>query len=167
MPGPPSPSTIETVKDAQAFFSFCLAGSHKITCYGRAVTIVFESDATHLFSEAPEDPNAIPAEERVERRIPAGKRPRVEVRQFSRDRARLMGEILHAISRFTVSVPSSGGPPGRQKRVLYGPQLPDGRWLRVVLRPGPETAFTCVSAYPVERHEWLAARRQPRAKFPP
>ncbi|MBN2193108.1 MAG: hypothetical protein JW751_09855 [Polyangiaceae bacterium] len=98
---------------------------------------------------------------------PTGKRARAKIRRFSIERARLMGEVLRAATLSTVSVPESGGPPVRQKRVLYGPQLADGRWLRVVLGPDPGAAFTCVSAYPVTRDEWLTACRQKRAEFPP
>jgi hypothetical protein len=67
---------------------------------------------------------------------------------------------------FTASVPGTGQG-GHEKRMLHGPALPDGRYMRVVLRPGPGDAFTCISAYPVSRDAWLEIRRSKRAKFPP
>lgn len=160
---------IRTLAEARAWYAQRLAGSHSITCYGRSVTIVFERDATHVFSVSCNDPDSLHPEERAERLIPSGRgKNRLEVRKFDLERAHLMRCILPAISKFTVSTPEAGGPPGRQKRVLYGPPLPGGPdRMRVVLRPGPGDAWTCVSAYPVEADEWLAACRLRRAKFPP
>jgi hypothetical protein len=161
--------TITTAAEARAWYAQHLAGSHSISCHGRDVTIVFERDATHVYSVACSDPASLRPDERVERIIPCGKgRTRVEVRKFAVERARLMRFIVPAVAKFTVSTPEAGGRSGNEKRVLYGPSLPfDFDRLRVVLRPGPGVAWTCVSAYPVTADEWLAARRLKRAKFPP
>src|SRR5205085_884691 len=99
----------------------------------------------------------------VERRIGGG---RVERREFSLERAQLMDRILPAIHDYTVSIPGTGHR-GAENRMLHGPRLPNGRYMRVVLRPGPGDAFTVVSAYPVEHGTWMAACRSRRAKFPP
>jgi hypothetical protein len=155
---------IESLDEARAYYAERLVGAHKITCYKRPVTIVFERDATHLFSVDPKGA-PIPDRHRVERRIPPR---RIEVRSFCVERARLMDHVLRAVSLFTVAVPEAGGRGGFQKRVLYGPALtPSSDRMRVVLRPGPGTAWTCVSAYPVSAQQWFAASRLKRAKFPP
>ena len=81
-----------------------------------------------------------------------------------------MDMILPAIAEYTVSVPAAGGRAGAEKTLLYGRRLTlagGGRYMRVVLRPGPGDALTCVSAYPVDEVEWLNARRLKRARFPP
>jgi len=154
---------IETLNEARSYYAERLAGAHKVTCYGRPVTIVFERDATHLYSIDPKGV-PIPDGDRVERIIP---RHRIEVRLFNVERARLMDHVLRAVSLFSVSVPDAGGRAGHQKRVVYGPALATTEHMRVVLRPGPGEAWTCVSAYPVTNREWLAARSLKRAKFPP
>ena len=150
-----SAQLIETEEQARAYYRAKLAGAHKIQCYGRDVTIVFEADATHLFSE--DGPGT------VTRRLGGG---RNETRAFNVERARMMDLVLPAISKYSVSIPGQG-PRGREKKLLHSQVLPDGRYLRVVLRPGPGTSHTCVSAYPVERSKWLEAFRCVRAKFPP
>ncbi len=61
----------------------------------------------------------------------------------------------------------TGGPAGAEKSLLYGRALPGVGYMRVVLRPGPRDALTCVSAYPVDEVEWMKARRLKRARFPP
>jgi len=91
----------------------------------------------------------------------------LEVRVFNVERASMMDLVLPAVSRFTVSIPGTATTRGREKRMLHGVRLPDGRYMRVVLRPGPGEAFTCVSAYPVSEAVWLDARRAKSARFPP
>lgn len=169
----PSANDITNREEARDYYAATLAGVRTITCYGKRVSIVFEADATHLFSDGPpkdlsqEEQRAwvaaIPPELRVERRLPKG---RTEVRRFSLERAHLMGHVLPAISRFTVSVPGTGRD-GHEKRMLHGPALPDGRYMRVLLRPGPGDAFTCVSAYTVNVNVWRTMVAAKRAKFPP
>ena len=165
---------IETLAEARAYYAEHLAGRRRVTCYGKSVEVVFEKDGTHLFSVGPPTNatdeerevfiNSIPGGHRVERRLAKG---RLEVRRFDLHRAQLMGRILPAISCFTVSVPGTGRA-GHEKRMLHGPRLDDGRYMRVVLRPGPGNGmFTCTSAYPVAERVWLEMGRAKRAKFPP
>lgn len=164
---------IASLAEARAYYAEHLAGGRRVTCHGQRVEVVFERDGTHLFSIGPptdatdEEREAfianIPEEERVERRLPNGK---VEVRRFELRRARLMDRILPAVSCFTVSVPGTGRA-GHEKRMLHGPRLPEGDYMRVVLRPGPGSAFTCTSAYPVPERVWLSMVKAKRAKFPP
>lgn len=154
---------IETAEEARDYYRARLAGPHHITSDGRPVTIVFEHDATHLYSTEIKDPaSPLP---RVTRRIGPGK---VDEREFNLERARLMDKVLPAIAEYTVSVPAAGGRAGAEKSLLYGRVIPgSARYMRVVLRPGPRDAMTCVSAYPVDEVEWLKARRLKRARFPP
>lgn len=155
---------ITTLAEAVAYYRAYLARAHTITSHGERVRVVFEAAATHLYSA--EAPEGTPPEQCIAPREYAPGRfegPRV----FNPERARLMGRILPAISNYSLSVPEAGGRPGFQKTLLYGPALEDGRYLRVVLRPGPRDAFTVVSAYPVGVDEWRAASRLKRAKFPP
>jgi hypothetical protein len=160
---------IETPAQALEFYAVNLAGARKITCRGEAITVVFERDATHVYTEGVDDTSKIDPALIIRRDVPAGRgRMRPDIRVFSPGRARLMNQILPAISLYAVSVPEAGGRPGHQKTVLYGPPLlGGGSRLRVVLRPGPGDAFTCVSAYPVSESAFLNACRLKRAKFPP
>ncbi|HKY37208.1 MAG TPA: hypothetical protein VJN18_14795 [Polyangiaceae bacterium] len=163
---------ITCLAEAREYYAAKLAGARTVTVQRsgsvQRVTIVFEADGTHVYSEAvkPGGP-VLAAADAIERRIPiGGGRFRVEQRRFSLGRARLLDEVLRAISLFTVAVPEAGGRPGYQKAIVYGPALPSGERMRVVLRPGPGDARTCVSAYPVSQSEWVAACRLKRARFP-
>lgn len=149
---------VSSLAEARAYYAAKLARSHEITRYDRRVDIVFERDATHLFSIEP-TVDQIPEAERVLRDLGGG---RIEVRQFSLERAQLMDYVLPALSNFTVSTAAQKG-----NRLVYGQPLQDGRYMRVALRPGPKDAWTCVSAYPVSKHLWLEARRSQAARFPP
>ncbi len=159
-----SSDRIETPEEARAYYRAKLARSHLVAFRDEPVTIVFERDATHLYSTEVADRNSLPEALRVERLIPGARWP--EIRQFSLERARLMDHVLPALSLFTVAIPGTGAS-GHEKRMLYGPRLSSGDYMRVVLRPGPGTAWTCVSAYTVSVEKWLDARRAKRAKFPP
>jgi hypothetical protein len=160
---------ITCLAEAREYYAQALAGARTVTVQrsgsSQRVTILFEADGTHAYSIGikPGEPTpSVPA--LVERRIPTGQgRFRVEARRFSLERARLLDEVLRAISLFTVAVPEAGG---HQKSIVYGPALASGERMRVVLRPGPGDARTCVSAYPVSQQEWLAASRLKRARFP-
>jgi hypothetical protein len=161
--GPLRSADLETREHARQFYDRYLRGAHHLLCHGRPVTIVFEPGATHAYSEEPDGPEPIPPEERVVRRLPGG---RTEERRFCLERARLLDQVLPAVCNYTVSVPGTG-PAGRGNRMLHGPVLPSGGYLRVVLRPGPGDAWTCVTAYPVELRVYLDMRRAKSAKFPP
>jgi hypothetical protein len=152
---------IATPEEARDYYRAKLVGARTITSGGLPVTIVFEHDATHLYSKEIKDPaSTLP---RITRQIGPGK---VDVREFCVARAGLMDNILPAVEHYTVSVPA-GGRAGMEKSLLYGPAIQGVGYMRVVVRPGPGTAFTCVSAYTVDGAEWMSARRMKRAKFPP
>lgn len=120
--------------------------------------MVFEYGATHLYSvdlKGDVPPDAVVITQQVDVALSA-------VRVFSLARARLMDRVLPAISDFTVSIIGKRG-----NKVLHGPQLPSGEYMRVVLRRAPNMAWLCVSAFPVQRSAYLEAWNSKRAKFPP
>ena len=150
-----------TPEEAKDYYRAKLVGTHKITCRGSEVKIGFLYEAVHFYSVSAPDPVPCGAQILTQPR----KGGCFEVRVFSLDRARLMDEILRAISLFTVSLP--GKTQAAQRRVLHGPRLPDGRYMRVVLQQGRKDVWTCLSAFPVSERAWLEAQRAKTAKFPP
>ena len=153
---------IATLAEARAYYLGKLAMAHKITCRNAEVTIVFEREGTHLFSEEVPDFNAIPNEMLVTRNIGGGRR---EVRQFCIDRARLMDRVLPAISAFTHCTRGQGAP-SRSPRLMTGPRLACGRYMRVILRPGPDTAWTCLTAFPIDEMAYRECCRASPTRFP-
>jgi hypothetical protein len=123
---------------------------------------VFPFNAVHIYSESAPDPLPEGAVVVTQDVAPG----RFEVRIFSCARAQSMDHILPSISNFTVSIVGQGAK-GRENKVLHGRRLPTGNYMRVVLRPGPKEAWTCVSAFPVSKAAWQEALRARRAKFPP
>lgn len=153
---------ITCLADARDYYRANLVGVRKVTCCGQKISIVFPFDSTHTYTI--KAPVPIPdGAQIVTQRVAA---TRFEVRIFNLERAVLLDHILPAVSLFTVSIPGQGAR-GRENRVLHGRRLPTGDYMRVVLRPGPETAWTCVSAFPVAEQAWREAYRSRRAKFPP
>jgi hypothetical protein len=148
---------ISTVEEAVAYYRAKLSGVRRVTCYEKRVDIVFPANYTHLYTEATGDGP------KVSQAVAPG---RVDVRYFSVDRARLMDHVLPAISGFVFSIEGQGAK-GRENRVLHGPKLASGEHMRVVLRPGPQKAWTCVSAFPVSADAYRQAYGSRRAKFPP
>ena len=105
-----SSDLITTVEEAREYYRERLVGAHKITCCGKQITIFFDYDATHLYSEAA-DPQAIPAGAFVvTQQIAPGQSA---VRVFNLVRARLMDRVLPAVSNFAVSLVGKG-PRGRE-----------------------------------------------------
>lgn len=149
------------LKEAREYYRAKLVGAHHVSCHGKPVTIVFELEAVHLYST--QAPDSIPDGAEVVSQ-PA-RHGNFEVRIFSLRRARLMDQVLRAICLFTVSIPGRAGP--GERRVLHGPRLPTGEYMRVVLRKGPKKAWTCLSAFPVDATAWREARNARTAKFPP
>lgn len=153
---------ITTAEEARRYYQERLAGLHRVMCRGREINLFFERGATHVFSV---DFSEMPAPEIVvvRRRL---SQVVTEERAFSLDRARLMDRIVPAVCNFTFSLPGTSATT-QHHRLLHGPQLPDGRYLRVVLRPGSRDMWNCVTAYPIESAKWMVLRGARTAKFPP
>lgn len=160
MPVVASSNLIRCLAEARDYYRANLAGVRRVTCYGSRIEVVFPVDVIHVYSESGQ---AIEGVEIVTQQIGIGK---FEVRNFSLKRARLMDAVLPAISLFTVSILGQGAA-GRRNKVLHGPRLPSNEYMRVVLRPGPKRAWTCVSAFPVNHTTYKQAWNSKRAKFPP
>ena len=151
---------IENSREARRYYEERLGGLHVVECKGRKVTLFFESAVNHVYTEEkPTDANAVA----LTRRFASGN---TETRYFSLDRARLMDQIIPAVKYFTFSLPGTGETT-RENRLLHGPRLSDGRYLRVALSPGPRGTWYCKSAYPIDAKKWLLLRGAKTAKFPP
>ena len=70
---------IETREEARDYYRAKLARAHSIKCHGKAITIVFEKDATHLYSGGVSKSVLIPPQELVSRVLGRG----VDNRKFS------------------------------------------------------------------------------------
>ena len=135
---------------------------HRVMCHGREVTLFFEHAVNHAFTEE-YDPMVHAAADIIRRRIGPSQ---YDDRVFSLDRARLMDHIIPAVKYYSFTIPGTG-PSNRNNRLVHGPRLPDGRYLRVALSPGPRGSWYCKSAYPIEAAKWMALRGAKTAKFPP
>lgn len=153
---------IETEREARRYYQERLAGMRRVVCRGKEVTLFFERAATHVYIEALSDhcpANPVIIRRRIRERV-------YDERAFCLDRARLMDHIIPAVRYFTFSLPGTSEA-NRENRLLHGPRLPDGRYLRVVLSPGPRNTWYCKSAYPIEAAKWMELRCAKSAKFPP
>jgi hypothetical protein len=155
-------ASITCVADAERYYAQKLARSHQVTCRGVRVDVVFEAGGTHLYSEDVEDINSIPQALVVTRNIGGGRR---EVRQFCLERAVLMDAVLPALSNWTLCTLGMGAP-SRAPKLVYGPRLPCGNHVCVVLRPGPRRAWTCLTAYPVREDDYRSKFAGRRVGFP-
>lgn len=158
-----SADQITSLDEAKLYYRERLGGSHKIHQYDEPLTVVFEHEGTHLYSREPDDDECVGADQWVLRTLSPKK---VEKRVFDPVRAQMMDHVLPALSKFTVAVPGNGQR-GREKVLIHGPRLSSGQYMRVVLRPGPGSAWTCVSAFPVSHADWQDMRKSRRAKWPP
>jgi hypothetical protein len=157
-----SSDLITTLEEAREYYRARLVGVRRVTCHGHKIAVFFEFDTIHCYSIGVK-PDAIPigaiiVSQQVDVALS-------EVRIFSLKRARLMDHILPAISLVTVSTEGKGAKNTRT-RVLHGPRLASGEYMRVVLRKGPKDVWRCVSAFPVSRADYNAAWNSRRAKFP-
>lgn len=154
---------IENEREARRYYQERYAKVHRLACYGKEIVIHFDGAATHLYTE--EVRGVVPPGVTVvRRRVAPG---RFDERIFCLDRARLMDRVIPAIVNFSVSIPGTG-PTNSVNRLLHGPRLPDGRYMRVVLQPSADSKmFYCLSAYPISHSVWANAHRSKRAKFPP
>jgi hypothetical protein len=147
--------------DAVAYFYSKIAGVRNVRVGEAEVAIRIPRDGIHVFTESPGEA-PLSASERVERTVRGGG---TELRRFSLDRARLMDQIFIAIGRFTVSVGGTGVK-GGENRLIHGPRLLDGRYLRVVLRPEGKLRYVVVSTYPVNEDVWRRSFLDRKARFP-
>ena len=150
-------SKISTKEEAEAFYRANLLGERKVVVKGQKLTIVFEKQNSHCFSEKPTvDP--VPQDLRISRL----KRSGVEVRQLSVERAALMGDILKTIENFSVAVMSE------TNVLVYGSPLVTGKVLRICLDrdTSRKNTWICYSAYPVPKEKWSAAFFEKNAVFP-
>jgi hypothetical protein len=158
----PSSSEISTRAEAQEYYRRKLVGAHHITCRGQSVDIVFESTDTHIYSEKVADINAIPEDQLVKKNLAGGKR---ECRQFCLDRAKLMDQILPAISLFVNCTGGDGGS-SRAPRLVHGPKMPCGRYMRVVLRRGAGKSWVVLTAFPLSQDDYRKTTFSRPAPFP-
>jgi hypothetical protein len=148
---------IDNADEARNYYAQRLQRAWHITCHAKPVTIVFQPRDTHTFSESiTEDNTHMP---KVSRRFSS---TNTEERAFSPERARLMDRIIPSIERFSRSI-HSVNVGGRQ---LFGPPMPGGMRLSVVLRRGLGETWNVVTAFPVDGKVWMQAVRAKAAKFP-
>lgn len=153
---------ISTLDEAQDYYRTYLVRPHHLNCYGRKAVVVFEASMTHCYSEESRGGillNGIPEV----RQVLGGK---TEVRLFCLYRARLMDQVIPAICHHSMSTISKGQK-GRERRVLHGPVLSSGDYVRVVLRPGSRGSWICLTSFPVTAAEWRTARNEKHRPFPP
>lgn len=153
---------IVTEREARQYYQQRLGGLRIVRCAGRDVTLFFDGAANHVYTIGLPDP-APPGAKILRHRIGPGV---YDERIFSLDRALLIDQIIPAVKYFTFSLPGTGA--GRNgSRLLHGPRLADGRYLRVVLAPGPRGhSWMCKSAYPIAAALWMTLRKAKTAKFP-
>jgi len=155
-----SADLITCVAEARDYYRVNLGGLRRITCCGKRIDVIFPVEVVHIYSEKGV---AGPGVEICTQQIGIAQS---DVRVFSLKRARLMDCILPAISKYTVSI-FGQGPKGKQNKVLHGPRLPTGEYMRVVLKPSRNKTWVCVSAFPVDAATYRQAWNASRAKFPP
>lgn len=154
---------ITTLDEARHYYRATLVGVRRVTCYGKKISVFFDFDATHMYSEGLVDGQVPLGATVVTQQIGVAVS---EVRVFSLKRARHMDYVLPAISLFTLSIVGQGAK-GRETKVLHGPRLPSGEYMRVVLRPARDKTWGCKSAFPINHATYMQAWNSKRAKFPP
>jgi hypothetical protein len=148
---------IDTRDDALSYYAHRLAGDHGVSIAGTALTVRFNPEEIHAFTDTR---SPCPPQDVVRRR---GGR---EIRCFSRERARLMDRMLEAVAKPAAAL--SARMPGSV--MLFGPADPGARRVCVVL--GPDTRDSGVwfvrTAYPVTAEAFVRAKRLHRpAPWPP
>jgi len=155
---------IATRQEAVDYYAARIAGVRALNCRGQALTVVFPGDGAHLYSEGFKgDPTTLAPAEKVVRRVAGG---RIEVRRFSLVRAVALDLLQRTVEHYGFAIAGDGND-GREKVMLHSHPLPSGGRLRVVLRPGPGSHWTFVSAYEVNRAAWLQLAQAKRLPFPP
>jgi hypothetical protein len=146
---------IDTIEDARSFYEHRLVGDHGIMVGDARLTVRFNPEETHLFTD---ERSPCPDGDVVVRE---GGR---EERCFSIHRARHLDLILPTIAApvATLRARLPGGV------MLFGP--PDARALRfcVIVAPARRETYFVRTAYPVAPHDFLRAKRSNRpASWPP
>ena len=155
-------SKIETAREARVYYRAKLAAlsPHALVCRGRDVSVTFEREGTHCFSKEPER-SPIPGHLLVRRFFGH----RTEDRELCLFRARAIDSIVPTIKQPALCHRGQG-PSNSANWLLYGfPQVSGSRTL-VVLRPGPDGSWVCVSAYPVKESRYADVRGNGE-RFPP
>jgi hypothetical protein len=153
---------VETREEARAYYRAKLASPspHSLTCRGVGITVSFDREATHLYSEEVDGP--IPAHLEVKR----WQNGSIERRQFSLKRARAMDLVIPAICKPALAHRAQGTL-AAPKWLLHGfPILMTQHRMRVVLRSIGPAAWACVSAYAVKEVKFHSTKRSAE-KFPP
>jgi hypothetical protein len=146
---------IDTREDALSYYAHRLAGDRPIAVKGAEITIRFNPEEIHLFTD---ERTPCPACDIIRR----DGRSR-EVRCFSRDRARRLDDILDTLDR-AARVHRAKTPGGL---VVYGPAGANMPRQAVVIGPGAGVWYVR-TAYPVSAKAFVKACRSERpAQWPP
>lgn len=153
---------IDTLDDAAAYYQWKLAGDHVVDVQGVRVVIRFPIEENHAYTDS-----KCPAPWDHENHKVVRASARREERCFSRDRARLMDEILE-----TVGAPATchkAKSPGAVQ--IFGPAKKDARRMSIVLVPekGCQATWIVRTAYPIAARDFAqACRNKPMpAPWPP
>ncbi len=142
---------IETREDALSYYAHKLVGDHEVEVKGVAITVRFNAEEIHHFTD---ERTPCPGCDVIQRSGRSG-----EVRCFSRTRARLLDAIMGALGRATV-VHEAKIPGGR---LVFGPADQNAQRLGVVIGPGGGSVWFVRSAYPVSAQAFAQAHRSGRA----
>lgn len=149
---------IETREDALSYYSHRLVGDHRVTTQGAPIVVRFNPEEIHLFTD---DRAPCPPDDIVAREGRCG-----EVRCFSRERARLLDQILPTVRAPAVVLRAliPGGV------MLLGPADPAARRMCIVVAPAAREAgvFFVRTAFPMSPKDFAAKRRSSKpTPWPP
>ncbi len=151
-------SLIDTLEEAWAYYRARFVGERVVSCGGVPVTLRFNAEETHLFSESIRE-GASPAPGSLVHRPGGGG----EVREFSKGRARLLDDIVPTICAPTLRVEAKTG------KMLIGNlrPTPARQRLAVVVARSGEVYFVR-TAYLIGEDEYRRHQRQGRrTRWPP
>ena len=152
---------IETLDEARAYYAERLVGDHSLVIGARTLVLRFNHEEIHLFTEGVIAGRTPPPEKLVQRPGVSG-----ETRVFSKQRARLMDQILPTV-RAPVRVLRAKIARGA---LLLGSPALDGARLAVVVAPGSEASVYFVrTCYPMSVADFARelARKPAAARWPP
>jgi hypothetical protein len=147
---------IDTREHALSYYAHKLIGDHKVTVKGVPITVRFNAEEIHHFTD---ERSPCPPSDVVKREGKSG-----EVRCFARDRARNMDGVLDALRRAAV-VHAAKIPGGR---VVYGPAGANAQRLAVVIGPGGGNVWFVRTVFNVSAQSFASACRSAKpAPWPP